>query len=98
MPTRVKCLHVLVGHALAAGPGVNPIGDEALALIRDDVAPGPLHLLTPPVRNVRAAVRPEPPLLGRLRRSPAASEQKWALSASGCADVAWAVGGGRMCA
>ena len=31
MPTRVKCLHALVGHALAAGPGVNPIGDEALA-------------------------------------------------------------------
>lgn len=35
MPTRVKCLHVLVGHALAAGPGVNPLGDEALALIGD---------------------------------------------------------------
>jgi len=34
MPTRVKCLHVLVGHSLAAGPGVNPLGDEALALIR----------------------------------------------------------------
>jgi hypothetical protein len=33
MPTRVKCLHVLVAHALAAGPGVNPLGDEALALI-----------------------------------------------------------------
>lgn len=33
MPTRVKCLHALVGHALAAGPGVNPLGDEALALI-----------------------------------------------------------------
>jgi len=31
MPDRVKCLHALVGHALAAGPGVNPIGDEALA-------------------------------------------------------------------
>ena len=31
MPTRVKCLHVLVGHALAAGPGVNPLGDEAVA-------------------------------------------------------------------
>lgn len=30
MPTRVKCLHALVGHALAAGRGVNPIGDEAL--------------------------------------------------------------------
>ena len=24
MPTRVKCLHVLVAHSLAAGPGVNP--------------------------------------------------------------------------
>lgn len=31
MPTRVKCLHALVGHALAAGPGVNPVGDLALA-------------------------------------------------------------------
>ena len=31
MPERVKCLHALVGHALAAGPGVNPIGDLALA-------------------------------------------------------------------
>ena len=30
MPNRVKCLHVLVAHALAAGPGVNPFGDEAL--------------------------------------------------------------------
>lgn len=33
MPTRVKCLHVLVGHALAKGPGVNPLGDEAVALL-----------------------------------------------------------------
>lgn len=31
MPTRVKCLHALVGHSLAAGPGLNPIGDLALA-------------------------------------------------------------------
>lgn len=30
MPERAKCLHVLVGHALAAGRGVNPLGDEAL--------------------------------------------------------------------
>lgn len=30
MPNRVKCLHVLAGHALAAGPGVNPLGDEVL--------------------------------------------------------------------
>jgi hypothetical protein len=33
MPTRVKCLHVLVAHALAAGPGVNPFGDEALEML-----------------------------------------------------------------
>ncbi|MDQ0259375.1 DUF501 domain-containing protein [Sinomonas atrocyanea] len=30
MPTRVKCLHVLVGQSLALGPGVNPLGDEAV--------------------------------------------------------------------
>lgn len=30
MPRRVKCLHVLVGHSLAAGRGVNPLGDEAI--------------------------------------------------------------------
>jgi hypothetical protein len=39
MPDRVKCLHVLVGHALAVGQGVNPLGDEALALIRDTWRP-----------------------------------------------------------
>lgn len=33
MPGRVKCLHVLVAHALAVGPGTNPLGDEALAAI-----------------------------------------------------------------
>lgn len=30
MPGRVKCLHALVAHSLAAGRGVNPLGDEAL--------------------------------------------------------------------
>jgi hypothetical protein len=30
MPNRVKCLHSLVAHSLAAGPDVNPLGDEAL--------------------------------------------------------------------
>lgn len=35
MPTRVKCLHALVGHSLAVGRGVNPIGDEALDLLGD---------------------------------------------------------------
>lgn len=33
MPTRVKCLHVLVAHSLATGPGINPLGDEALAML-----------------------------------------------------------------
>lgn len=31
MPERVKCLHVHLAHALAAGPGVNPFGDETAA-------------------------------------------------------------------
>ena len=41
MPDRVKCLHVLVAHALAAGPGVNPLGDEARAMLGDWGAGGP---------------------------------------------------------
>jgi len=41
MPVRVKCLHVLVAHSLAVGPGVNPFGDEALALLPDWAAKGP---------------------------------------------------------
>ncbi|MCM3656428.1 DUF501 domain-containing protein [Agromyces mediolanus] len=31
MPNRVKCLHAVAAHALAAGPGANPVGDLALA-------------------------------------------------------------------
>ena len=38
MPDRVKCLHVLIAHALAKGRGVNPFGDEALAMLADDPA------------------------------------------------------------
>ncbi|MCU1624565.1 MAG: hypothetical protein JWL79_3410 [Frankiales bacterium] len=41
MPTRVKCLHVLVGHSLAVGQGVNPFGDEALAMLEDWSRKGP---------------------------------------------------------
>ena len=33
MPDRVKCLHALVAHALAAGTGVNPLGDEAVQAV-----------------------------------------------------------------
>jgi len=35
MPDRVKCLHALVAHSLAKGPGVNPVGDEALEVLGD---------------------------------------------------------------
>jgi hypothetical protein len=41
MPDRVKCLHALAAHALAAGPGVNPLGDEALAALPDWWQAGP---------------------------------------------------------
>ena len=41
MPDRVKCLHVLVAQSLAAGPGVNPLGDEALARLGEWWAAGP---------------------------------------------------------
>lgn len=33
MPGRVKCLHALLAHALAAGPGTNPFGDEVRELV-----------------------------------------------------------------
>jgi uncharacterized protein len=41
MPTRVKCLHVLVAHSLAAGRGVNPLGDEALDRLEPWWSAGP---------------------------------------------------------
>ncbi len=43
MPERVKCLHVLIAHSLATGPGVNPFGDEALALLAAE--PGMVGIL-----------------------------------------------------
>ncbi|MFA5708174.1 DUF501 domain-containing protein [Mycolicibacterium sp.] len=36
MPDRVKCLHVVIAHSLAKGPGVNPFGDEALAILAEE--------------------------------------------------------------
>lgn len=43
MPVRVKCLHVLAGHALAAGRGVNPLGDETLDAIAQWWTPQACH-------------------------------------------------------
>ncbi|MGB3895466.1 MAG: DUF501 domain-containing protein [Mycolicibacter sinensis] len=45
MPDRVKCLHVLIAHALAKGRGVNPFGDEALAILAAE--PGMAGILVP---------------------------------------------------
>ncbi|TDQ54844.1 DUF501 domain-containing protein [Actinorugispora endophytica] len=48
MPTRVKCLHALVGHELAA-PGTNPFGREALDALPDWWAKGPcVHVADDP--------------------------------------------------
>jgi hypothetical protein len=41
MPTRVKCLHVLAGQALAQGPGTNPLGDEVVELLGQFWRSGP---------------------------------------------------------
>jgi len=41
MPDRVKCLHVLAGHALAEGLGANPLGDETLQQVEPWWAAGP---------------------------------------------------------
>ena len=35
MPTRVKCLHAVIGHTLAVGRGINPMGDWGLDAIAD---------------------------------------------------------------
>ncbi|MDR2453183.1 MAG: DUF501 domain-containing protein [Bifidobacteriaceae bacterium] len=39
MPDRVKCLHALAAHALAAGPGVNVLGDQTLAAVAGEWRP-----------------------------------------------------------
>ncbi|KDE98855.1 hypothetical protein Y900_007810 [Mycolicibacterium aromaticivorans JS19b1 = JCM 16368] len=43
MPDRVKCLHVVIAHSLAKGRGINPFGDEALAVLA--VEPGMAGIL-----------------------------------------------------
>ncbi len=52
MPDRVKCLHVLAAHALAAGPGVNPLGDEVLELLGEWWTAGPCVSVVEPVVSV----------------------------------------------
>lgn len=35
MPTRIKCLHALLGHTLAVGRGINPVGDIVVDLLAE---------------------------------------------------------------
>ena len=39
MPKRVKCLHALTAQSLVMGPGVNPLGDRVLGLVRQAFDP-----------------------------------------------------------
>jgi hypothetical protein len=71
MPTRVKCLHALLGHALAVGPGVNPFGDETLEPRRAVVDHRPLRVATSAVR----ACRRRPPWRQPARRT--TSGRRW---------------------
>ncbi|WP_313822409.1 DUF501 domain-containing protein [Citricoccus sp.] len=91
MPERVKCLHVLVAHALAAGPGVNPLGDEALGRIREDWtaetcwcagawdpgAPVPSRDLSRHVKRLAGERNPvQDPLSGATPRRPASEDSE----------------------
>lgn len=73
LPERVKCLHALVGHSLAAGPGVDPLGDEAIERVAewwtpqecacagawDEAAPVPVKDLSRHVRHLERVERLE---------------------------------------
>ncbi len=54
MPSRVKCLHVLAAHALAAGPGVNPLGDEVVEALGAWWTAGSCALAADPPSGPRA--------------------------------------------
>jgi hypothetical protein len=54
MPDRVKCLHALVAHELAAGE-VNPFGREALQVVGDWWLSGPCI----PDRRQRSLRKPQ---------------------------------------
>jgi uncharacterized protein len=41
MPLRIKCLHALLAHSVATGPGVNPVGDEVYEAVTPWWSAGP---------------------------------------------------------
>lgn len=51
MPSRVKCLHVLAGQALAQGRGTNPLGDEVLDALGEWWASGPCVQVVEPAET-----------------------------------------------
>jgi exopolyphosphatase/guanosine-5'-triphosphate,3'-diphosphate pyrophosphatase len=62
MPDRVKCLHAVAAHALAAGAGVNPLGDEVLRRLGAWWSEGPCVS-----EQIRAHPSPaEPVMAGRI--------------------------------
>lgn len=63
MPTRVKCLHVLAGQALAQGRGVNPLGDEVVDLLGEYWADGPCVSAEPEPTD-RGGAAPDAPAGG----------------------------------
>lgn len=60
MPSRVKCLHVLAAHSLAAGPGVNPLGDETLTRLGEFWLRPCLSATDPEISPDQPGREPEP--------------------------------------
>lgn len=58
MPVRVKCLHVLAGHSLAEGEGLNPLGDETVRRLPAWWAQGPCVRIDSPHGADRGAGDP----------------------------------------
>jgi uncharacterized protein len=66
MPDRVKCLHALAAHALAA-PGVNPLGEEAVQAAGSWWAAGPCANTAAPSTRASSTRAPSTRASGNLR-------------------------------
>ena len=59
MPKRVKCLHALTAQSLVMGPGINPLGDRVLDLVRPVFDPQLCRCAQPWVEAFRQEGRQE---------------------------------------
>ena len=59
MPKRVKCLHALTAQSLVMGPGINPLGDRVLDLVRPVFDPQLCRCAQPWVEAFRQEDRQE---------------------------------------